>query len=179
MLGVGGAACRRRLELVTIMRNTLKLAGATAALALVTPAHAFIWTINNVMDGSQENPPVNTPATGTIVGTYDDVSNVLDITIEFQNLLGAQTAAHVHKGAVGTNGGVIFDIGVGSPKNLNVVLTDLQETDLLSNLYYVNVHSQAHPGGEIRGQMTPVPEPATMVALGAGLAALAARRRRK
>jgi hypothetical protein len=169
MLGVGGAACRRRLELVTIMRNTLKLAGATAALALVTPAHAFIWTINNVMDGSQENPPVNTPATGTIVGTYD----------EFQNLLGAQTAAHVHKGAVGTNGGVIFDIGVGSPKNLNVVLTDLQETDLLSNLYYVNVHSQAHPGGEIRGQMTPVPEPATMVALGAGLAALAARRRRK
>ena len=179
MLGTVAAVRRRRLVLVTLMRNTLKLAGAAAALAVVTPAHAFIWTINNVMDGSQENPPVNTPATGTIVGTYDDVSNVLDITIQFQNLLGAQTAAHVHRGAVGTNGGVIFNIGVGSPKNLNVVLDAAQEADLLANLYYVNVHSQVHTGGEIRGQMTPVPEPATMVALGAGLAALAARRRRK
>ncbi|MCW5937596.1 MAG: CHRD domain-containing protein [Fimbriimonadaceae bacterium] len=160
------------------MRNYIRGLAALAALAAFVPARAFVWTINNVMDASQEVPPNNSPATGTIVGTYDDVTKVLDITIAFRDLTSDQTAAHVHHGARGVNGPVEINIGVGNPKQLVAVLDATQEARLLSEQYYVNVHTVINPGGEIRGQITPVPEPATLLALGAGLAALAARRKR-
>ncbi len=161
------------------MNHFTKVTALGIALLAIAPAQAFVWTIDDIMDGSQEVPPVNTPATGMIMGTYNDVTNVLDITITFQDLTSNQVAAHVHDGARGTNGGIIFDIGVGNPKQLVANLSEAQEARLLGGFYYVNVHTVNFRGGEIRGQINPVPEPATMIALGAGLASVAARRRRK
>jgi hypothetical protein len=50
---------------------------------------------------------------------------------------------------------------------------------LLSGNTYFNIHSNAFPNGEIRGQLQPVPEPATLILLGTGLAGAAMSRRRK
>jgi hypothetical protein len=147
-----------------------------AFAAFASHATAFVWTFNDPMDGLQETPPNASPATGTIVGTYDDVTNFLDVTVTFQGLLGMQTDAHIHKAPPGIAGPVVFGIPLGSPSVVQRTITELQEADLLAGLWYVNIHTTMWPAGEIRGQMNPVPEPATMLALAAGLGVLARRR---
>jgi hypothetical protein len=60
----------------------------------------------------------------------------------------------------------------------NAVLTDQQESDLLAELWYVNLHTTTFAGGEIRGQVTIVPEPSMGTLLGFGLLLAAGWRRR-
>lgn len=78
-------------------------------------------------------------------------------------------------GPVGTGacGGEDEDFSVDA-----AVITDDQADDLLAGLYYINIHTDDFPGGEIRGQVNAVPAPAGMALLGAGLLALGGLRRR-
>jgi hypothetical protein len=141
------------------------------------------------LDGAQETPPVATPATGTLTGTYDDVTNVITWSGTFTGLLGTSSDAHFHgPAAIGVGpagvlvpitaaGGDTFPIGVTSGSySGTATLSDLNETRLLDELIYINIHSTFAPGGEIRGQLiaTVIPEPKTLALLALGLSALAA-----
>jgi hypothetical protein len=112
--------------------------------------------------------------------------------------------SHIHFGAVGVNGPVIHPFGSGAPggtgpwvetlptylelhlsdqvftraEEINSVTGQTREQDLLNNLTYLNMHSNRNTGGEIRGQLIVIPEPATMSVVGLGAVALLARRRR-
>jgi hypothetical protein len=56
----------------------------------------------------------------------------------------------IHKGAAGTNGSVVFHSQLLHQLVIRVLLSPEQEADLMTNLYYVNLHSSTFAGGEIR-----------------------------
>jgi hypothetical protein len=70
------------------------------------------------------------------------------------------TASHIHKAPVGVNGPVVFPLYTGggafdpnNPIGGGVTLGAEHLVDLLTEYYYVNVHTSDYPGGEIRGQI--------------------------
>jgi hypothetical protein len=115
------------------------------------------------LDGSQQSPsPVETDASGN--GTFTLAGDVLYFAIEYSGLSGPATAAHIHGPAEpGTNAGILIDLepfngeGFGESGMFHgaVALTPSQRDFLLRGLTYVNVHTAANPGGEIRGQLQP------------------------
>ena len=167
------------------MRHIRLFAATAATLLLVTFASAQNWTFNDPIASSQAVPPSASPAVGTAMGNYDDVTNVLNIAVAASGFFYQPTAAHIHgPAAPGSIAGIVFTLGVSGGLNnysnpsAAFNLSASQEADLLAGLYYVNIHTAVDPGGAIRGQMNPVPEPATMLALAAGSALLLRRRKR-
>jgi hypothetical protein len=160
-----------------------------AAVALCAgSARAATIEFSIYLDGLQETPPVATPATGTGSLFLDDVSGAYTISGSFQDLIGTSNNAHIHgpaavgAGPAGVVVGLTFDFGVTSGDYSGAgVFTPAQMAELIDELYYVNIHSTFRPGGEIRGQIVVVPEPAGFALVGLGLVALgtAARLRRR
>jgi hypothetical protein len=126
---------------------------AVAALFLAAGARAEIIQLKTSLDGATEVPSVETEGKGTAELTVDTVSKKLTYAVTYAGLSGPATAAHLHgPAAVGVNAGVAVPFVVGpSPMKGEVTLTDAQMADLLGGKYYVNVHTAAHPPGEIRG----------------------------
>jgi hypothetical protein len=118
-----------------------------------------------ILSGESERPDaVNTTATGS--GTFSLEGDTLNFDIRYAGLSANSIAAHIHGPATAAQStNVMIDLGpfhigaFGSTSGTmsgRVVLTAAQKVALLGGLTYVNVHSTAHGGGEIRGQIAPV-----------------------
>jgi len=113
-------------------------------------------TFQATLTGASETPPNASMATGSATFTYDLTTYILTGTVNFQGI--TPTASHIHKGAVGVAGGVVLPLATTAPITSPISFTSApldstQRADLLSNMYYVNVHSVTYPLGEIRGQL--------------------------
>ena len=159
--------------------------GAVVALAVslvAAPAGAATIYLYSNIDGLQETPPNASPATGYADLQFDTVTKVLSWTITYSGLLAGTSNAHFHGpaavgvGPAGVRVGIPFTPAVTANTLIgsSAPLSALFESELLGQLWYINIHSTAFPGGEIRGQV--VPEPGTFALLGLGLTALALRR---
>jgi CHRD domain len=76
--------------------------------------------------------------------------------LKFSGLTGPVTGAHFHgPAAAGVNAGVVIPLtgAITSPISGEVKLTPAQAADLLAEKLYFNLHTAAHPNGEIRGQV--------------------------
>jgi len=135
-----------------IMLATLAL-GATVALA----GPAFAEKMKATLDGKSEVPANTSAGNGTADLNYDPATKKLTWKLTYSGLSGPPTAAHFHGPAEpGKNAGVAVAIpnATSSPVEGSATLTDAQAADLTAGRYYINVHTAANPGGEIRGQVT-------------------------
>lgn len=110
-----------------------------------------------VMSGSQEVPSVNPSATGAAQLVLDPSATKLSYELVWSDLTGPATAAHIHTGAVGVNGPVLYPLtlnptGSGAAGTLTLTPSDL--IALNGGQLYVNAHTAANPAGELRGQIT-------------------------
>jgi len=125
------------------------LAG-TSALALET--------YRADLSGLNEVPPNASTATGVAHIVIDTSANTLRYHVSYSGLSGAETGAHIHGFApVGVNGGVVHGLPAGQPKVGTWTYAEPDEANILAGLTYVNIHTTAFPGGEIRGQVVPDP----------------------
>ena len=107
------------------------------------------------LDGKQNNN--NSMGMGSGVLTYDRDRMNLHYMIAFDNLSSDVTAAHLHKGVKGENGGVVYDLNMPTNNGFygywkngfnNAQSLPLRRGDSI----YVNIHTANFPNGEIRGQ---------------------------
>jgi hypothetical protein len=182
------------------------LAGAGLLFfGLSSTANAALISMIAELDGPQTGSVIPatgqpSPGTGTASMLYNTDDNRLYWTIGFNGLVGTFTRAHFHGPAeVGSNAGIqvfICDSTVAGQTPCPAVtsgviqgasaapLTATQEQQLLSDLWYINLHTTAIPAGEIRGQVyravpSPIPLPAAAWLLAPALAGAAAFVRRR
>jgi hypothetical protein len=160
------------------MRKFFGICVGAAALIFLPSAPAGAQTFTATLSGGEETPPVLTGAAGTVEVSVDTVNREFSVTLRVFNIPSnaPTTASHIHVGPKGPalSGPVVVDfIGVAGrtgdfaltfrvgqaqfharPDNGIDTLDDMIQAILNGNAY-VNVHTTAHPGGEIRGQLVP------------------------
>jgi Cu/Zn superoxide dismutase len=155
------------------MKIAMVLAALVCSAALASAQSLF--TVN--LNGANERPTPNTsPAIGSGTLTLN-ANNSLSYNITYSGLTADWTANHIHGPATTEqSAGVIFTLShtpittrSGNLVGTTPILTAAQLTQLNSQLWYVNIHSVGQfSGGEIRGQIVPVPEPSTWALMGFG-----------
>lgn len=190
------------------MKRGLTAMAVAAASALAAPASAgIILEFNFNLSGDQEVPANNSTSVGSAQLLYDpsDMTFDLDLMvfgIGLADLHGVgpnSSPVHMHLAPAGANGAIVVDLGFfdafevdGQGIRLQITNATLggtmgglttdpaaNEAALLAGNLYVNIHTMSFNGGEIRGQIPPVPAPGALALLGmAGILCAAPRRRR-
>jgi hypothetical protein len=131
---------------------------AMSSAFMAVSARAEVVDMTAKLSGTNEVPPVQSAGGGSAAVKFDTESRKLSWEVQVQGLGTPISAAHFHgpSGASG-NAGVMVPIaksGDKSPFAGSATLTPEQAVDLLAGRWYVNIHTPAHPPGELRGQVT-------------------------
>lgn len=152
------------------MRSRLMILGVIGLLALTAPtvlaADPPTAAFGGALSGAQEVPVVATAATGEATVVISADNTTIWYVVDYSGLSGALAAAHIHVGAAGANGGVILPLVAStSPMVGTLTAANFSPSGAVTTFAeavaaikaggtYVNLHTAANPGGEIRGQVT-------------------------
>ncbi|HEU4324221.1 MAG TPA: S8 family serine peptidase [Roseiflexaceae bacterium] len=103
--------------------------------------------------GANQTPPVSSPATGRGIFTFDSASKTLSYNITITGAAQPFTAAHFHRDTDSSVVANLTSTGAGTYAG-SVTLSDADAALLLGDDLYVNFHTAANPGGEVRGNIT-------------------------
>jgi hypothetical protein len=125
-----------------------------------------------ILVGPNEVPSRNTTGYGVFEASVSGTT--MTYTLKVSELTNV-TAAHIHTGVVGVNGGIVvnlftgpvvastgknFTLSSGTINQASITATGLTFDQLVAGMrtgqYYINVHTTALPGGEIRGATSAV-----------------------
>ncbi len=141
----------------TSLRPVLSAVVLSAFMFAATASYAAVVNYTATLKGSSEVPPNDAKGTGTVTASYDTVSKKFTYSVTYSGLTGAATAAHFHgPAAAGVNAPPVVPVPptmLASPIKGDATLTDAQAADLTAGKWYFNVHTAAHAGGELRGQL--------------------------
>ena len=139
------------------MRKTTLAAVALAAVTLGWGyGQAAMETFHGTLSNAAEVPPTTGGGSGTATVTLDTATKQITYNVTYSGLSGPAAAAHIHCGAAaGANSGVAVAFpSATSPITGTATMTDAQIADLEAGKCYVNVHTAANKGGEVRAQLT-------------------------
>ncbi len=141
-------------------RRVVILIACLAGMAWGGLAQAAPVSFTVQLSGAQQVPPVQTSATGKADLTYDPSTRVVTWTITCDALSGPVTMAHFHVAPEGKNGPVAIWLSkqgssTSCPISGQATLTPEQAKQFTAGEWYINIHTKAHPPGEMRGQVIP------------------------
>jgi hypothetical protein len=156
------------------------MASLALAAAFSTGIASAQTTFQALLTGSQESSPNASTATGFGTVVLNAAGTQITVDESWSGLTGGPaSASHIHgPAALGVAAGVLFGFsGVpaatsGTIPEQTFAITATQVGQLQGGLFYMNVHDATFPGGEIRGQLTLVPEPSTWTLFGLGAVGL-------
>ncbi|MGH7023330.1 MAG: CHRD domain-containing protein [Caulobacteraceae bacterium] len=139
--------------------RTLAAFVAVSTLLSAAPALAAIVHFTAKLDGASETPPNDSKGAGAAKVSLDTATRKITWTVTYSGLTGPATGAHFHGPAPAGKAAPVavpMTPPLTSPIKGSSTISDVQVGNLRAGLWYVNVHTAAHPAGEIRGQLAEV-----------------------
>jgi hypothetical protein len=139
-----------------VMHVTQRLGVAAAITWMVMCSAVFAQEVKVTLSGSQEIPPVATSASGSgTIAVAADRTVTASVTVMGMT----PTVAHIHEAPSGSTGPIVVPLVMTGDNVWSVPtgtkLTEAQFDAFRAGTLYFNIHSEAHRGGEIRGQIRP------------------------
>lgn len=134
-------------------RIVLTSVAAAALLVFAHPVLAETASYKAALDGKSETPPNDSKGKGMADIKYDSATKTLSWVVSYNGLSADAVAAHFHGPA---DAGQKADPVVDITKNINngsATITDDQAKQLADGKWYLNIHTEKFPDGEIRGQV--------------------------
>jgi len=144
------------MRVLTMLIAAVPIAALTPAGPAAQAARSAAAPYHAALAASEEVPtPGPSGGTGTARVTIDVVAGQLCYDLSWSSQVGSPSAAHIHRGAKGTNGPIVVVLNEPpSPKACVAAdATVLQGISGDPGGYYVNIHTSAYPGGAVRGQL--------------------------
>jgi hypothetical protein len=147
------------------LTRILTLAAATAVMLGLAPAASAHVELEATLDSAQETGTIDTMGhnpTGTASLVYDFETNTIQYEVTASDLTGPALLAHIHPGVRGVSGGPLACCTLAAATGTDPVtisgttaaLSASEVEALFTDGLYVNIHTSANIGGEIRGQIT-------------------------